>query len=102
MFAFNARKDSITDFADLCVSAKITPIPCVPSNNFITTGAPPTCSNTFSIFFGMDANAVFGIPSPAFANNCKLRSLSRERTSACDSTEEKTFICSNWRTTAAP
>ena len=80
---------------DLCVSAKITPMPCVPSNNLITTGAPPTCSNTLSIFFGIDAKAVLGIPKPAFANNCKLRSLSRERTNACDSTEEKTFICSN-------
>jgi len=40
--------------------------------------------------------------TPALLRICRLRSLSRLRTSDWLSTVVKTFMASNWRTTAAP
>ena len=48
--AFNPLNASKTDSAALSFSAKTTPKPCVPSNNFITKGVPPTLSITSLTF----------------------------------------------------
>ena len=45
--------------------------------------------------FASFVTTVFGNPTPALVNICKLRSLSLERTNSCDSTAVKTFIISN-------
>ena len=42
ILASSPRKASITASAALAVSARITPMPCVPSSSFTTSGAPPT------------------------------------------------------------
>ena len=68
----------------------------------MTRGVPPTSSIMWLMSVGSDANAVTGMPMPARASICMLRSLSRDLAIACDSFTEKTCIISNWRTTAVP
>ena len=84
------------------VSAKITPIPCVPSSSLMTSGAPPATSIRPSMSFVECAQPVTGKPMPSRASSCRQRSLSREREIPCDSFVGKTPIISNCRTTAVP
>ena len=62
-------KASIVDFAEASVSARITPIPCVPSSSLITTGTPPTSARTSRALRGPWAKAEAGRPTPARASS---------------------------------
>ena len=75
---------------------------CVPCNNLTTKGVPPTSFIKSSVYCVEWANPDTANPIPFRANNCKLRSLSRERTMATDSLRLYTPIISNCRTTAVP
>ena len=48
------------------------------------------------------AKTVLGMPTPALAISCMLRSLSRERTMAIELVVVGTFCISNWRTIDVP
>ena len=102
MLTFAALKASMIDFADASVSARITPMPCVPSTSLMTTGAPPTSLMTSSALRGPCAKAVTGRPMPARARSCSARSLSRERPMATLSFSGNTPCISNCRSTARP
>ena len=81
--------------AALAVSASTTPMPCVPSSNLITTGAPPTFLIKSLMLSGLFAKPVRGIPIPLRDSNCIERNLSRERLIATDSLILKVPIISN-------
>ncbi len=81
--------------ADSTDSASNTPIPCVPSNSLIMTGAPPTRLMAGSTSFLSRTNVVFGMPIWCRLRICRLRSLSREFEIPADVFAQKTSICSN-------
>src|SRR6218665_2816998 len=82
--------------------ARITPIPCVPSNSFITTGAPPTRSIAERTSARLRTNAVAGIAILCGERICLARTLSRELAIPFAVFGVYTSICSNCRTTAVP
>ena len=102
MFCFRPAKASITLLADCMVSARMTPMPWVPSSSLMTTGGPPTIAITSSACLVPWAKAVTGRPMPLRASSCRLRSLSRARAIATDSLSGYTPITSNCRSTAVP
>ncbi len=57
--------------------ARMTPMPCVPSSNLMTTGAPPTRSMAGRTSARLRTNAVAGIPMLCRERICVARSLSR-------------------------
>ena len=67
-----------------------------------STGAAHATDMAIDYAKKFGAKLVTGMSTPARARICRLRSLSRERDMACDSTAVNTFIISNWRTTAVP
>ena len=86
--ASRPRKASITDSAAFFVSHSTTPMPCVPSVNLTTRGAPPTISMSPSVSFVEFAKPVIGNPMPRRDRICSERNLSRERVIAWDSFSE--------------
>ena len=63
--------------ATLREGARITPIPCVPSNNLMTTGAPPTISMAGTTSARLRTKAVAGIPMLCRERIWVARNLSR-------------------------
>ena len=102
MFAFKPINASMMLSAAFAVSANTTPIPCVPSSNLITNGAPPTFLIKSLMLSGLLANPVRGKPIPLRDKSCNERSLSRERLIATDSFTLKVPIISNCLATAVP
>ena len=93
---------SRTDSADLTDSARMTPIPCVPSSSFRITGAPPTLRIAERTSSLRRAKAVGGMPMSWRERSCRLRSLSRLLEMPWLPLAAKTPIISNWRSTARP
>ena len=85
ILALSPIKASIMASAAFSVSAKTTPMPWVPSNNLITTGAPPTFLIKSDTLSGRLAKPVLGMPIPLRDSNCRDLSLSRLRLIATDS-----------------
>ncbi|MNR44698.1 hypothetical protein D3C85_1634700 [compost metagenome] len=77
------------------VSAKTTPFPCVPSNNFTIKGEPPTILIKLSVSKGELAKPVVGISIPLFKSNCNEYNLSRDWVMAVAEFKTKTFKASN-------
>ena len=75
--------------------ARITPMPCVPSSNLITTGAPPTSSIACSTSALSRTNDVAGIPMAWRLRICVARNLSRELAMPLAVFGVYTSICSN-------
>jgi hypothetical protein len=89
-------------FATLTLSARITPMPCVPSSSLMITGAPPTRSIAGRTSDLSRTNVVCGMPMRWRLRICSDRSLSRELRMPFEELAQKTSICSNCRTTAVP
>src|SRR5213593_1292270 len=75
---------SSTDWTACSVSARITPIPCVPWMSLSTTGGPPTASSAAPIWWGSRAMTVRGMLMSLRVKSWKQRSLSRERAMGCE------------------
>ena len=81
--------------ATLRSGSRISPIPWVPSNNLMTTGAPPTRSIAGNTSCRLRTNAVFGIPMSWRDRIWIARSLSREFVIPLAVIGVDTSICSN-------
>ena len=92
----------ITDSAAFLVSARTTPFPCVPSNNFTIKGEPPTIFIKSSVSKGEFANPVVGISTPFLSNNCNENNLSRDCVMAAAEFKQYTFMASNCLVKAQP
>ena len=81
--------------ATLLSGARMTPMPCVPSSNLMTTGAPPTRSMAGSTSLRSRTKAVAGIPMSWRDRIWIARSLSRELVMPVAVFGVNTSICSN-------
>lgn len=76
----------------------------MPSNNFTTSGAPPTMLMRSLVFPGELAKPVLGMPIPAFAAACRDLYLSRLNSMALALFKIKgcSSCASNWPNTVVP
>ena len=88
--------------ATFTVSARITPMPCVPSSSLMMTGAPPIRAIAGSTSRRSRTKVVRGMPIPWRLRIWRERSLSREFAMPVEEFAQNTSICSNCRTTAIP
>jgi hypothetical protein len=91
---------SSIDSTDAWLSAKITPVPCVPFSSFMISGVPPTSPISRSSRRGYRDISVSGTRTPRDSSSCRHPNLFRDRPIAVWSFTHGIPITRNCRTTA--